>query len=101
MPGFGHLLRADARQLAPKHGYGRLSWKPTCTNHLQTEYVACVVANSIRRNLPVAVNGRQSFFQAMNAGKRRKPDVRYWSVCLFLSAAARSAASGSPSTEAV
>jgi tetratricopeptide (TPR) repeat protein len=27
--------------------------------------------------------------------------VRYWSVCLFLSAAARSAASGSPSTEAV
>jgi tetratricopeptide (TPR) repeat protein len=32
---------------------------------------------------------------------RRKPDVRYWSVFLFLSAAAGSAASGPPNAEAV
>jgi hypothetical protein len=34
-------------------------------------------------------------------GNRRKPDVRNWSVFLFLSAAADSAASGPPNAEAV
>jgi hypothetical protein len=44
MPGFGHLLRADARQPAPKHRI----WEV----FLETD----------------VHHGRQTFFQAMNAG---------------------------------
>src|ERR1700737_4983730 len=54
------------------NGYGRFSWKPACTNHLRTKYVACVVPDSIHRNLSAVVNCRQSIFQAMNVRKNAR-----------------------------
>src|SRR5260370_38339968 len=44
-----------------RNGYGRFFWKPACTKHLRTKYMAGVVPDCIRRNLPAVINvDRQS-----------------------------------------